>query len=316
MANFHSDKWIRERVNEHLTEAHLMFPKDQIVGIFLQGSQNYGLDYEGSDIDTKLITTPSFREVALNQKPVSTTHIRENNEHIDLKDIRLYIETFRKQNLNFLEILFTDYFAINPIYASEWNRLLDNREDIAHMNPFRAVKSMKGIALEKYHAMEHRYPSKIEIIDKYGYDPKQVSHLVRVEDYLERYIKGEEYLSCLHPSNDKLDLISDLKHYKYDLEAAREIAEASLARVIDIADSFCEKISPDEAPKMRALLEDVCCNIIAISIKKELLEKPKEPGLYCEVCDASCTDPEVIKTIPAYCPVCGSAGSLRLVKEK
>ena len=27
-------------------------PKDNIVGIFLQGSQNYGLDTENSDIDT------------------------------------------------------------------------------------------------------------------------------------------------------------------------------------------------------------------------------------------------------------------------
>ena len=31
------------------------FDENSIVGIFLQGSQNYGLDYEGSDIDTKLI---------------------------------------------------------------------------------------------------------------------------------------------------------------------------------------------------------------------------------------------------------------------
>jgi hypothetical protein len=316
MANFHSDKWIRERVDEHLAEARSMFPEDQIVGIFLQGSQNYGLDYEGSDIDTKLITTPSFREVALNKKPVPTTHIRENDEHIDLKDIRLYIETFRKQNLNFLEILFTDYFIVNPLYEKEWNRLLEKREEIARMNPFRAVKSMKGIALEKYHAMEHRYPSKIEIIDKYGYDPKQVSHLIRVEDYLERYINGESYLNCLRPSEEKVGLITDLKHYKYDLVAAREIAEAGLAHVTEIADSFCEKISPDEDPKMRELLEDVCCNIIAISIKKELLEKPKELGLHCNVCEAYCSDSELFKNIPAYCPVCGSIGSLYLVKEE
>ena len=100
--NFHSDEWIMDRVREHYNEALEYFPEDRIVGIFYQGSGNYGLDYEGSDVDTKLIVTPTFEDIAMNKKAVSTTHIRENEEHIDFKDIRLYIQTFRKQNLNFL----------------------------------------------------------------------------------------------------------------------------------------------------------------------------------------------------------------------
>ena len=187
------------RVREHYKEALDYFEKDQIVGIFLQGSQNYGLEVEGSDVDTKLITVPSFRDIALNRKPVSTTHVRENNEHIDWKDIRLYIETFRKQKLNFLEILFTPYKQLNPLYAEQWNRLIAAREYIARMNPWRAVKSMKGIALEKYYAMEHDYPSKVDVLAQYGYDPKQLHHLLRVGEYLERYIAGEPYQNCLHP---------------------------------------------------------------------------------------------------------------------
>ena len=95
--NFHSDKWIIKRVQEHYEEAKTLINSNHIVGVFYQGSGNYGLDYEGSDVDTKCITTPTFKEIALNKKPLSTTHIRENDEHIDLKDIRLYIQTFRKQ---------------------------------------------------------------------------------------------------------------------------------------------------------------------------------------------------------------------------
>ena len=182
---------IMKGVQEHYDEALQHFRPEQIVGCFLQGSQNYGLDYEGSDIDTKLIVVPSFADICLNRKPISTTHVRENNEHTDWKDIRLYMETFRKQNLNFLEILFTEFYIINPMYKEEWMRLVANRERIARMNPFRAVKSMKGIAHEKYAAMEKPYPSKIDLIEKYGYDGKQNSHLERDDDYLERYIAGE-----------------------------------------------------------------------------------------------------------------------------
>ena len=170
MANYHSDEWIMNGVREHYEEAKQYFDESRIVGIFYQGSANYGLDYENSDIDTKLIVTPTFEDIVFNKRPVSTTHVRANNEHIDFKDIRLYIETFRKQNVNFLEILFTPYKIVNPQYEQWWNRLIENREAIAHYDIHRAIKTMSGIALEKYQAMEHKYPSKVDIIEKYGYD--------------------------------------------------------------------------------------------------------------------------------------------------
>ena len=261
---------IMNRVMEHYDEALQYFPEKQIVGIFLQGSQNYELDYEDSDVDTKLIVVPSFKDICLNKKPVSTTHVRANNEHTDWNDIRLYMETFRKQNLNFLEILFTDYYIVNPMYKEEWNRLIATREFIAHMNVHRAVKSMKGIAMKKYHAMEHRYPAKIDIIEKYGYDPKQVSHLIRVYDYLSRYILGESYQKCLKPSEEYFPFIFDMKLGKYSLEEARVIADQMIEMVTQIADEFCAQTEEVENEEMRKLLEDVSYNIMKISVEAEL----------------------------------------------
>jgi predicted nucleotidyltransferase len=264
---------IMKRLQEHYDEALEYFPENRIVGIFLQGSQNYGLDYEGSDIDTKLIVVPSLEDIVLNKKPVSTTHVRANDEHIDFKDVRLYMDTFKKQNLNFLEILFTPFKIINPMYADEWNRLVERREEIARMNEVRAVKSMKGVALEKFHAMEHRYPSKIDIIDRYGYDGKQVSHLIRVDDYLERYIKGERYESCLRPTDSKIDEIMKFKLLKYfSLAEAQVRALEVKAHVEKIADEFCEGKEEYEKPEMRELLESVQTNIMKAAIRKELEE--------------------------------------------
>ena len=183
------------------------------------------MEIPSSDVDTKLIVVPTFEEIAFNHKAHSTTHVRENDEHIDFKDIRLMLGTFRKQNLNFLEILFTPYKILNPKYAEEWMRLETKREKIAHYNKFAAVKAMKGVALEKYHAMEHRYPAKIEIIDKIGYDPKQLHHLLRVEDYLRRYIAGESYEKCLRPSDP--EYLKQVKLGLYTLDEARIHADAS-----------------------------------------------------------------------------------------
>lgn len=265
------DALVMKRVKDHYDEALQYFPEEQIVGVFLQGSQNYGLDYEGSDVDTKLIVVPSFKDICLNRKPVSTTHVRANDEHTDWKDIRLYMETFRKQNLNFLEILFTPYYIINPMYREEWDRLVAAREFIARMNPYRAVKSMKGIALEKFHAMEHRYPSKADIIDKYGYDGKQTSHQIRVYDYLRRYIAGEDYESCLRPAEDLVPRIMDYKGLSViPLEEARVEAKHYLGMTEEIADAFCAEHEDREEPWVRELLEDVSYNIMRISVEKEL----------------------------------------------
>lgn len=263
------DRIVMNRVQSHYDEALQFFPRDRIVGIFLQGSQNYGLDIPGSDVDTKLIVVPTFKDIAMNRRPVSATHIRENEEHIDWKDIRLYMQTFRKQNLNFLEILFTDFAIVNPIYEKQWNRLVEAREAITHFNPYRSVQSMKGIALEKFHAMEHPYPSKLDILAKYGYDPKQLHHLRRVEDYLGRYITGESYESCLDPKEMRQELI-EIKLGKYSLEDAREIAEKAKSHVESMAAAFYEVTPNHENDEVNDLLDDVQYEIMKIATKSEL----------------------------------------------
>lgn len=266
--NFHNDEYIMDRVREHYNEALEYFPEDRIVCLVLQGSQNYGLDYEGSDIDTKLIVTPTFKEIAMNHKPVSTTHIRANDEHIDFKDIRLYIQTFRKQNLNFLEILFSPYAIINPIYAEQWNRLVEAREEIAHYSPVQAIKSMRGIAKEKYFAMEHHYPSRMEWINKFGYDPKQFHHLWRVEEYIERYINGESYADCL--MSKQPEVLQSAKLGNWTLGDARWMAKNSIDRIDKMCDEYLKNCSTEVDQDVDALLDDVQYNIMKIAIKKEI----------------------------------------------
>lgn len=272
MANFHSDEWIMEQLNRHYQEALTLFPEDRIVGVFLQGSQNYGLDYEGSDIDTKCIVLPTLEDLIFNRKPVSTTHVLPNEEHLDLKDVRLYFQTFRKQNLNFMEILFTKYKIVNPTYEPMWNRLIENNEQIARYNPVGAVKTMKGIAMEKYHAMEHRYPSKVELINKYGYDPKQLSHLLRVEEYLLRYVNGESYSNCLITKiPGTLKAAKDTKKPLWTLDEAREIAEVHLKQVIEFSDEFAAAHKDDPVDwRVDVLLDDIQREIVKLGIELEM----------------------------------------------
>ena len=258
-------------LNAHYNDALKLYPNDRIVGVFLQGSQNYNLDDEYSDIDTKVILTPSFKELAMNSKPVSTTHVRDNEEHFDAKDVRLYFDTFRKSNLNFVEILFTDYYIINPMYQSFWNWLLSRREEIARMNPYRAIKSMQGIAKEKYHAMEHKYPSKLHLIEKYGYDGKQLSHLVRVYEFLYNYIHHPEisYKENMIPKD--VDMIKGLKREPFiPLNKARKMAKFFINEVDNLV-NYSLSIYPEENENEEVLkfIREVQYNIMTLSVQNE-----------------------------------------------
>ena len=256
------------RVRQHLEDAKKRFPANRIVGCFLQGSQNYGLETPTSDVDTKLIVVPTFDDLAFNKQPVSTTFIRENNEHTDDKDIRLYIETFRKQNLNFLEILFTDYYILNDLYKDEWMRLVEHREEIAHYDFLRAVTSMRGIAMNKFVALKKDLPSTHDDIQKYGYCMKQLHHLVRIDEYLERYISGESYEKCLRP-HDPEYLIS-LKTEPRDLRTAEFLAQVAMDHIDNMYAAI--KVTHDFNPNKEVdeLLNDVQYNIMKIAISEEL----------------------------------------------
>lgn len=265
------DGLIISGLSDHYNEAFQSFDETRIVGLFCQGSQNYGLDYENSDLDTKLIVLPTFEDIAFNKKPISTTYIRANNEHIDMKDLRLYFRTFEKQNLNFLEILFTPYYILNSEYKEEWNKLIAAREKIAHMNPYRAVMSMYGIAQEKYHAMKHEYPSKIDLIAQYGFDGKQTHHLLRVENFLERYIAGEPYEKCMWPTPNIVDKLMAYKRQEIPLNIAEAEAETAINHVTQMKNDFCVEHKDEADSEVIELLNEVQYNIMRQGIALEFL---------------------------------------------
>ena len=266
--NYHSDKWIMNRVREHYIEALEYFPENRIVGIFLQGSQNYNLDTATSDIDTKLIVVPSLEDVAMLRKPVSATHVRRNNEHIDFKDIRLYIDTFRQQNLNFLEILFTPYCIINPLCAEEWQKLVDSREAIAHYNPIRTVRSMTGIAHNKYRLLYSESQNHIDDFRKYGYSPKEAAQLIRILDFLEQFVRTRKYEDCMKPI--KIDLIKEVKSGKYSVAEITDLCDRAIEYVDKIHDRFIASNTDIYDQSVESLLQEVQYNIMKIAMQEEL----------------------------------------------
>ena len=117
-----------------------------ILFVALQGSQNYELDTENSDVDSIAIIIPSLDDICNNKKPISTTIVLDNNEHIDVKDIREIEHQFVKQNTHYLQILFTEYKIVNKQYREYINALYDMNENITHINRKLLIQNILGIA--------------------------------------------------------------------------------------------------------------------------------------------------------------------------
>ena len=265
------EQYIDEQVERHSKEFKKVYPDKELFAVCLQGSQNYNLDmytdeYK-SDVDTKAIVIPSLEDIVLNKQPISTTHILPNNEHLDIKDIRLMFENFKKQNINFLEILFTNFACVNIKYKEEWNLLKENRELIAHYNINQALRCMAGMSMEKKKALCHPYPSLIDKIEKYGYDGKQLHHIIRMNNFIYGYGEGKTFEECLTYLPNKEEMLK-AKLNKYTLEEALQLANDFDEDTKTLKDKY---LKPQDEINKDAL--EILNKIQYNAIKKKLREE-------------------------------------------
>lgn len=213
----------------------------KVVALFLQGSQNYGLDiYDDeykSDIDAKAIILPTLQDIILNNSPVSTTIILDNNEHIEVKDIRVMKEMFIKQNISYIELLYTKYMIVNKEYQKYVSMLLEMRDSIVNINKNQFLRCVKGMSMEKIKAMEHPYPSLIDKIKKYGYDPKQLHHIIRLSSFIERYLIYKIPLKECYIAENR-DWLIRIKKGAVPLQEARKMALYYDSHTKKICDSY------------------------------------------------------------------------------
>lgn len=247
---------INKRVKEHYCE--LIKRGYDVFLVSLYGSQNYGLDlytetYK-SDIDTKAIIIPSINDVFLGKQPISHTIELENGEHIDVKDIREMFRCYRKQNINFVETLFTDFYVVNPLYETEVRRLLDNRELIASYDWNATLSCIMGMCFEKEKKLLYQAPATEKLLEKFGYDPKQFHHILRMKYFLIKLLNGNTYKDCLTPTDR--DLLLETKEGKFSKDEAILLARKTTEEVKALRDINLRDTKPNKT------VDDLLDNLI------------------------------------------------------
>lgn len=270
---------IMKRVQEHYD--YLQSLGYEVVCVCLQGSQNYGLDEYSdeymSDIDTKAIVLPPLDDFIAASPPVSKVVIMDNNEHAEVKDIRVMFEMFKKANISYIELLFTDFKIINPEWAEFIEPLFANRELISNYSRVQFIKCIYGMVLEKRKALCHPYPTIKDKIDKYGYDGKQLHHIARLYEFLTRFNNGESIENCFK-SNNREELMMYKKQMNADgsvlsAEDAVKIADELVSRITALKDYMIDHWHIKVKPAAIEILDEIKYNIIKEMLRRELNEK-------------------------------------------
>lgn len=191
-----NDFGIQDKVNKHYDKACELYGEKRIIGVYLYGSQNYHLDTEESDVDTRCIIVPTLEDIALNRPMVSKT-VEVEDGMMDVKDIRLFLENLKKMNPNSLEVLYTSYCKVNSDYEIIFHcELKARRHNIAESNPYQVLQTVAGMARNHYKAIEKAGEE---------YKAKDLYHLLRYERFLARFIENFSFYDCLAYNRFDLD---------------------------------------------------------------------------------------------------------------
>ena len=174
-----------------------------VLYIGLYGSQNYNLNDELSDIDVKAIILPTLHDIIF--RKVTSKTIECENGNIDVKDLITFYDVIKKGNFSYIESIDTEY-SIGDKYIKEL------------FKQFRPnLKSILGAMHEKRKALTHEYPSKTKEFEKWGFDPKQYHHILRLQTLLEYNVSNKATLSYLGYKGEARQKMINIKRNVDDL---------------------------------------------------------------------------------------------------
>ena len=165
-------KQILEKLNEFKTEAEKSGLK--VYAVALKGSQNYNLDDEESDIDANLVFIPTLSQIRSKKNYKITKEFGECTCH----NIYEFADIVAKGNPQWIEICHTEYIIGDLSIFKDFK-----------INP----SALKGMIMEKFIAFDKLYPSREKYVKQFGYYPKELHHIIRLYDCLEKDVNFYKY---------------------------------------------------------------------------------------------------------------------------
>lgn len=202
-----TDEEVRKRVIRHSYEAlEKLKEKGLEVGVdyfveatTLQGSQNYGTHHSGSDVDTKLVVTPSYRSL-LKGVRFNETLILDNGEHCDVRTGQDMIANICKGNINWIEGLYTK-FSANFREGSWWADMCNLRDEIVGAHRTQIMSAVYGMSQQKQASLFKPTATTKPYFDEHGFDNKNFIHVLRLSDFAKTFYTTQDFAKSLDYSD-------------------------------------------------------------------------------------------------------------------
>lgn len=264
---------IQDRVKCHLDSFLSKSSKDWFV-ISAVGSMNYNLFDDNSDVDTKLLTFPNLHDLAFEKEDSRTDAVANPltgvDEQCDVKDVRRYLKIMKKANINFLEILASDYYIVNPLYEDYWNDLRAHTDDICGSIADKLVYSSIGMMYQKAKRLCNGTPSTQQRIDEHGYDSKQLLHIKRLNRFVDAFIiRKMDFADSIWIPDETKDAFTDIKNYSFKIEPeiAEQIAIGFIEETEFISYSYLPEIKQKKEEADSGYIDYILEELIAAYLK-------------------------------------------------
>lgn len=225
-----------EKLNEFKIEATKRGMN--VFAVALKGSQNYNLHDEDSDIDANLVFIPTLKQLRNKNKYKITLDFGECTCH----NIYEFADIVAKGNPQWIEVCNTEYII----------------GDLSMFNHFKINPSaLKGMMMEKVNAFDKLYPSRAKYVKQFGYDPKQLHHIIRLYDVLNLGVNVHKY------SPVDREKMLDIKRGRFP--TTKEEAFALRDKYVDKVKEIYEQRKLEYKPQLvdydmldKIFLENVC----------------------------------------------------------
>ncbi len=223
MAIPYDSKW-QPQINLHYKQAQEKLSQDKdglnLIGVFLYGSQNYGLEFENSDVDTIAYVRPSPLYMTKHDKFYKDEIQFYDGGKCVLRDVRTILRNLITQSDALAyETLFTPYNRVNDLYVPDWKAIFIGnssywtKEGLATIDPEKALKN----AMAKQHQC---------VIDAASYrhcrtkeEKQKFCKIVSMGQYFSLYIQsymrmlelGEVHYEDLIYNKDNLSSLRSIK---------------------------------------------------------------------------------------------------------
>lgn len=246
---------VERRLKVHYKKVCEVYGEENILGVFLYGSWNYGTNLPDSDVDTKCILVPDLYHLAVS--PYETKHLHIDDEICECMTIQHMIENWKKQNINFLEILYTPHCVINVKYLSEWlDFSTEWREAIAHYDIKKAILSMGHQALHTYKQDPTNF--------------KKQMNTARIHLSLQKLVNNHNYWRCIHFEDTEKIMLQIIRAEGCPKMSMDFIIE-DLNRMVDHAEEIANACLNKYATYSKIAITAACEDLILSLIRKNLI---------------------------------------------